>query len=762
MSSILDLPAESQSRTAGASNTPDAQAGQLLELLGALETALAATLAEPVSVEVRGRFEWARRELALVLVEWPKRERAHPVWTEVRATIGRLAASGAQDFPPTFADGVVLASLRLNEWTGLAALMVLMPAWRCAQAPRLSQVPDAWWDSYSEWLFTPPQGLTAVGDAERYAQHIRLHLQELAGWVQKNPGSVAVRAAADAYLAVSNAIQLYVSGGDLREHAELRASILKRLLAERDAGYDLFALPRDGRRLRVGFVNRSFGPHPETYTTLPRFEQLDPERFEVTLFTSLQDQSIIEQYCRSKAASFEMLPADLAGQLAALRAASLDVVVFGTQVTGEVNEVAKLAFHRVAPLQVVTSSSPTSSGLPSVDLYVAGELAATPEAVADFTERLGILPGSAHAFNYEVERHPPAQVFSKTSLGLPSEDFLFVSAANWFKITPEVRTTWARLLAAVPGSRLLLHPFSINGSADNSTKRFCAEFEAVLTHHGVDHDRLVVSSTELPSRADVSALMGVGDLYLDTAAFGGSSSLVNPLEAGVPVVVMEGRTMRARVGAALLRSLGLDSLVATDEAGYERIALGLAEDAEKRAAVSAQIKEAMKRGPVFFDMLAASDVFGDLLEAAFDEVVELGAVGFRKARTPVRSRRVTPLTRDQRRAHGNELLEQGRSDRAVTYLMAALQQDDGTASLWLDVAKALRANGQANEAIQALEAALCLDESSVPAWNMLVELAELAGNADLASEARGVIATLKPKSKASIAGVLGKLRAGHS
>ncbi len=738
------------------------QSEALSSQLKALGVALAATLADATDAVARERFSAERRTLAGRLCAWPKRERQHPVWSDVRLMIGRLAASGAQDFPLDTADQAWVAGLPLKDWTGLTALMVMSAAWRQPQAPRIAQVPDAWWGTYTEWLFTSPQGFTEPGDAELHARHVRIHLEDLAGWVRKNTGSAAVRAAAESYLRVGNAIQLYFAEGSMREHAELRGAILRRFFAERDADYEMFASPRAGRRLRVGFVNRHFGSQTETYTTIPSFEQLDPERFDVTLFTCRSDRSALEQYCRSKVAAFEVLPADLSGQVAALRAASLDVVVFGTNVTAVTNEVTRLALHRVAPLQVLNNSSCITSGLPTVDLYVSGDLTETPEAAGHFTERLGLLPGPTHAFNYEADRQAPVRAWTKADLGIPEDSIVFASAANYFKVIPEMREAWARLLAAVPGSRLLLHPFNPNWSSDYPIKRFCSEFEAVLARHGVDHNRLVVSTMKLPSRSDVSALMSVGDLYLDTAPFGGVNSLVDPLEAGVPVVVWEGATMRARMGAALLRSLGLDEFIATNLESYVAISTGLATAAGHRAEVSARIKAAMERAPQFLDTLAASDAFGDLIEAAYDDIAEHGLAAFRRDRSPVRSLRATPLSRDARRAHGNTLLAHGRADRAVTYLLAALQQDDGTAALWLDMAKALRANGQIRDALQSLEAGLRLDQTLVPGWEMLVELAELAGNADLAAEARNVITTLKPKPKADISGVLGKLRAAKS
>ncbi len=708
--------------------------------LSELELAIAGCLSDATDAEARLRFDAARSEVASRLAQWPKRERSHVVLDEVRRSLSRLAASGLQDQPLAINDEAVRAELVWNRWPEMLGRMVLGPAWRDSSAPGLGQVPETWWAAYAEWLFSPPQGFTVCGDAERYAAHVVLHLRELANLVECNAGSSSVRAAVDAYLRVANAIQLYFAEGSLREHAELRGRILQRVMALRDAAYDLFPLAREGRRLRVGFVNRHFGSQTETYTTIPSFEALDPDRFEVMLFTCRANGSALENHCREKSSDFRVMPHDIAGQVACLREAGLDVVVFGTNVTAVTNEITRLALHRVAPLQVVNNSSCITSGLPEVDLYVSGELTETADAPSHFTERLGLLPGPTHAFNYEADRQDPVRAWTRADLGIPEDVVVFVSAANYYKVIPEMREAWARLLAQVPGSRLLLHPFNPNWSSDYPVKRFCAEFEAVLTRNGVDHSRLVVSTMKLPSRSDVGALMAVGDVYLDTAPFGGVNSLIDPLEVGVPVITWEGGSMRARMGAALLRSLGLPELITRTEDEYVGAATRLALEPQVRADFAARIKSAMALTPQFLDSLAASDVFGDLIETAYDEVVERGLPAFRRDRAPLRARRATPLTCEARRAFGNELVAQGRADRAVTYLMAALQQDEGTASLWLDVAKALRANGQHNEALQALETCLRQDETAVPAWTMLVELAELSGNVDLAAEARAMVA----------------------
>lgn len=707
----------------------------------------------------RTAFTVSRRELAGLVASWPRRERPGMRWEGLRRVLSRLGASGLQDAPWEPEDEALAGGLNLAHWPDLAARMILGPIGRGDVVPRFAEVADEWWGPYAEWAFQAPQGFVVAGQAEAYARQYLPLLRELADWVERNVGSATVRAAAEAYLRVSNQIPLYFTAGPLREHAAARGRILARLVADRTTPFDAFALPREGRRLRVGVVNRHFGPQTETYTTLPSFESLDPERFEVLLFACRSDGSPLERYCRSKAASFEVLPSDLAGQLSVLRAAALDVVVWGTNLTAVVNEITRLALHRVAPLQVVNNSSCVTSGLAECDLYVSGDLTEADDAPGHFTERLGLLPGPTHAFNYEADRQAPARSWTRTDLGIPADAFVFVSAANYFKIVPEMREAWARLLASVPGSRLLLHPFNPNWSSAYPIQRFCAEFEAVLERHGVDHDRLVVSTMKLPSRADVGALMAAGDLYLDTAPFGGVNSLVDPLEHGVPVVAWQGDTMRARMGAALLRSLGLEDCVALDQASYLELARRLALDPAARAELSTRIRSAMERAPVFLDALAASDAFGALIETAYDELAAKGSRAFRSAKAPVRPREPVALDLASRRALGNRLLSEGRSARAVAYLLAALQQDEGTPGLWLDVARALRANRQHNEAVQALEAALRLDEALVEGWMLMAEIADERGNVDLAAEARAVVDRLRPRPRADVSGVMAKLRA---
>jgi len=665
---------------------------------------------------------------------------------EARQLIRLLSASGIQDSPTPPAD-LALAKRLASEFSGgpgLLAAMLLVSAWQWPEAPTLSRVPDELWGDYTTWLFAPSLGFCVPGQATAFAAHTLKRLEDLTTWTRRNLGSATVRAALDAYVNTASAIPLYFVRDSLRTHAELRAQLLAKAMgAHRDA-YDPLPEFRHGRRLRVGFVNRHFGSQTETYTTLPTFEQLDPERFDVQLFALRQSDSPLEQYAREHAQAFNVLPDDFSAQLAMLREAQLDAIVFGTNVTAVFNEVTRLALYRSAPLQVVNNSSCITSGMPHVDLYVSGELTESSDAASHFSERLGLLPGPAHAFNYEADRQEPTVEWSRATLGIPESAVLFVTAANYFKIIPEMQLAWARLLASVPGSYLLLHPFNPNWSSSYPVERFCAEFDRVLLEHGVDGSRLRVSTERFPSRSDVKALLSVGDIYLDTFPFGGVNSLIDPLELGIPTVTWEGETFRSRMGSALLRQLGLDELIAGSEDSYLKIAAHLAKESTLRLELKCRIARSMERSPVFLDPLAASDAFGDLLESAFDTLAEVGTAAFRAERTPLRARVPSPLDSASRHRRGMELLAAGRAARAADYLTAAVQHDEANPHLWFDIATAFRAAGQLQPAIQALETSLRLDAGRADAWVVLVELAEGVGSVELAREALGCAMELAP------------------
>ena len=519
---------------------------------------------------------------------------------------------------------------------GILASIIAYPAWKWSNAPTFLDLPDWFWTTYTLYVFYSPQGFRQVGEAESYASYYLYRLKEFELLVFKNNNSKAVVSAFNAYLTIGNCIPLYFTNESLLEHYCIRGNILQ-FAQSNFANKDIDPVLRNGRRLRVGFINRHFGPQTETYTTIPSFDQLDPLQFEVVLFAIHRTDSKLEDYCRLRCLKLIFLPSNIESQLRVLIDSCLDIAVFGTNLTAIFNEITRIALHRVAPLQVVNNSSCTTTGLPNIDLYISGTLTEVPYAATHFSERLGLLPGPSHAFNYEPDRQKSQIKLNRSSFGIIDNDVLFVSAANYYKITPEMQHVWARILASVPGSRLLIHPFNPNWSSSYPTQRFRKDFDKVLSIYNVDITRLIISDTRFSSRSDVVEMLKLGDVYLDTFPFSGVNSLIDPLEAFLPIVIQEGEVFRSRMGAALLRAINLNELIVNNTEDYCKLAINLANDRRIRESTSSHIRVAMSRKPIFLDNLAASDAFGGLLTTAFDELCGIGRKQFKNSPSVIRA-----------------------------------------------------------------------------------------------------------------------------
>src|SRR5205085_6190909 len=129
---------------------------------------------------------------------------------------------------------------------------------------------------------------------------------------------------------------------------------------------------------------------------------------------------------------------------------------------------------------------------------------------------------------------------------------------------------------------------------------------------GLGEDRYAILNA-LPSRALVKQVLGLADIYLDSFPYTGANSTVDPLEVGVPAVVIEGRQMRCRQGPALLRELGTPELVAADVNGYIELASRLGNDADFRRQMRERVTAGMQNKPRFMDSAWYSQRIGECL-----------------------------------------------------------------------------------------------------------------------------------------------------
>ncbi len=510
--------------------------------------------------------------------------RPHP---QVAAAV-RSALAAA---PPSAVDRAArsLAALLLAPpyvWTGLAPLAD-MPVFAC--------------ERYAALLLAAPSLFLDAGEAQRYADHMVTTLPALAQALEAESDearkSAALRGATAASL-----VPLYFNDRNVVPALRARSALTRAFLREHGLEPDWTPPPRSDRPVRIGILVSALVPRPESFAVLPLITH-PPQDADLIVYALTQTGHPLEQAVTANGARFSVLPDALNRQLAALRADELDILFFASNIAAVLNSSSALACCRAARIQVSSVASVVTSGSPCVDYYVSGALNETaPDVEAHYSETLIRLPGLAHCFLDPGEEHEPLdQASIRKRLGLPAEAVVFGSTANVNKIIPDLQEVWSAILARVPGSVLLLMPYGPHWNHTYPEALFRDSFLQRLRAAGVADDRLVILSERGWNRHDVRRALGAADLYLDSFPFSGSTSLIEPMEAGLPILCRAGTTFRGQMGAAMLTDLGCPELIAGSDADYIDKAVRLATDPAARRAAAAQVSAGFARPPRFKD-----------------------------------------------------------------------------------------------------------------------------------------------------------------
>lgn len=482
-----------------------------------------------------------------------------------------------------------------------------------------SLIPTWLAEDYFRFLFEVPPLFQEIGDADNYSRYrIRL-LDFVRERLQQQPDYPLWQKLTNMLLERGNFIPNYFADFNLKPLFCSRADLFEVFLKTRgfQLDYSFPERPSDRQKIRLGIINDHLNPQTETYLTLPAFEYLNREQFEIILYVTQANNHPLEQYCRSRADRLVRLPDDKLQQVATIRADDLDILLFGTNVTAITKPVTLLALHRLARVQATLFSSPVTTGMRYMDYYISGHLSEGADAPNFYRENLAVLNGTGFCFNYYAIAPQPATVKPhRSQWGANDQTIVFMSGANFYKIIPEQGETWVKILAQVPNSILVLYPFALSWSSNYASSQFIRRMYATLSKYRVEQKRLVLIKT-LPSRSDVKACLEQGDIYLDSYPHSGSNSLVDPLEVGLPVVVRDGDTLRSKHGAAMMRSLGIPDLITDSESSYISLAITLANTPELRQLKRQAIQQKMAANPEFLDSRAYSAKMGALLTQIF-------------------------------------------------------------------------------------------------------------------------------------------------
>jgi len=350
-----------------------------------------------------------------------------------------------------------------------------------------------------------------------------------------------------------------------------------------------------GRRLRVGFVSPDLRRHPVSYMLMPLIAGLDPAAVEVFCYATRGPADELTERLQSMVPHWRDI-AKLNDEAAetAIRADGIDILF---DLAGHTAGHRLLLFARKpAPIQATWLGYATTTGLDAID-YAFGDSAMIPPGTEAFwSETVVRLPRTGFCIAPPEDAPPVGPLPAAARDGV----ITFGSFNNPSKITRAALDLWARVLAAVPGSRLLMQ---YRGLQDTGV---VARMREAFAARNIAPDRIDFRGGA--PRARFIAAYNEVDIGLDPFPYSGAMTTFEATWMGVPVVAMRGDRGAGRQSAAILHPAGLDELVCDDEAGYVATAVRLAGDPESLARMRAGLRSRLAASPVCDGAAFARDV----------------------------------------------------------------------------------------------------------------------------------------------------------
>jgi len=375
-----------------------------------------------------------------------------------------------------------------------------------------------------------------------------------------------------------------VSRGELfSEHAAFGAAAGPAL--ERPPGSG--NTPHPERRLKVGFLSPNLRAHSVASFFEPLLAHLDRDAFEVYLYHDHPKIDATSDRLRGLASHWRQVAGLTEASLeAVLRADGLDILVDLAGHT-ELNRLALLA-RRMAPVQATYLGYPDTTGLVAMD-YRLTDAIADPVGDSDLTCTERLLRFAPTAWTYAPPADAPEPSPAPCALGA---SVTFGCFNNFAKVTDRALRSWAAILSAVPGSRLVIK----GGGLGSPTLQAVARRRLAAAGFSAGAVDLMERTA---SQEDHLSRYSLVDVALDTFPYHGTTTTCEALWMGVPVVTLAGDRHASRVGASLLRAMGRADWVAIDWADYVRKATGLAADRAALATARKALRDEFRRSDLY-------------------------------------------------------------------------------------------------------------------------------------------------------------------
>jgi hypothetical protein len=350
------------------------------------------------------------------------------------------------------------------------------------------------------------------------------------------------------------------------------------------------SVPWDGKRqLKLGIVSGFIYRHSVWDIILKGLVlNIDRNIFNIAIYhtgSTVDDQNEI---ARNHADRFVQGPNTHDVWIETLQQDGLDVILYPE--IGMDPYSMHLACFRLAKLQIVSWGHPMTSGIPTLDWYLSGDVLESAVAQEHYSERLIRLPNTG-VCTYPVEIKPRKLTIEIEDKRAFIGKVKFYLCQHAFKFTDRAINLIVNIAKKCNEAIFILVCDSKYPDAFNiAIEQIHTSFDLA----GLSYKERVYILPWM-NRAQFLGSFKHIDIYLDLPGFSGYTTAWQAISQGVPVLTLEGEYLRQRLAAGLLRQVHLsEGIVETDD-GYVDKACEWAEFCVKNPEGWAEYRNSIER-----------------------------------------------------------------------------------------------------------------------------------------------------------------------
>ncbi len=361
------------------------------------------------------------------------------------------------------------------------------------------------------------------------------------------------------------------------------------------------SINRNGR-IRVGLISGDFCRHPVATQVLRVLKEIDKNKFEVFSYSNLGAEDDVTEAIREHSdhwfVAWQVEDDRLAHKIAE---DDLDILIDLSGHTSR-NRMTALAY-KPAPIIATMLGFFATTGHPAIDYFIVDPIQIRPEEEQFFTEKIVRFESSASAW-----RMPESAPEVSPLPALKNGFVTFGTFSNIAKITRETITNWSEVLRRIPTSRLRIDR---RGAEDPFCKQRILSF---FSEQEIELDRIYID----PSIDCLDYLDNYSkvDVVLDTVPFTGSTTTIESLWMGVPVVSLSSSTPVGHLSEVFLKPTGNADWVTESETEFVDTVVSLCSDIPQLSRIRSELRQKVKASQMF-----SEGAFTKNLEAVIEELV---------------------------------------------------------------------------------------------------------------------------------------------